>query len=76
MFSVNEYYQFNKVAAKTTRHIQKFSTLEEAKTCADSAYQAVRCIPESEAVWIGVMDESRSVMVYTQPGEPTSRSDK
>jgi hypothetical protein len=74
MFSVDEYYSFGKTYAKTTRHLQRFATLEEAKAAADRAYQDVSRIPESEAVWIGVMDELKSSLVYSQPEEPFSKA--
>jgi hypothetical protein len=76
MFSVGEYYTFgrNKTYAKWTRHLQRFSTLEEARAFADSAYQEVSRVPESEAVWIGVMDETKGQMVYSQPEEPFSKT--
>ena len=74
MFSVDEYYSFSKTYARTTRHVQRLSTLEEAKSLADSVYREVSRIPESEAVWIGVMDESKGRIVYSQPTEPFSKT--
>ncbi len=74
MFSVDEYYRFNKICSRTTRHLQRFLALEEAKAFAESAYQEVRRVPESEAVWIGVMDESKGRLVYSQPEEPFTKS--
>jgi hypothetical protein len=74
MFSVDEYYSFSKTYARTTRHVERLSTLEDAKALAESVYQEVSRIPESEAVWIGVMDESKGRMVYSQPEEPFSKS--
>jgi hypothetical protein len=74
MFSVDEYYLFSKTYARTTRHVQRLSTLEEAKALADSVYREVSRIPESEAVWIGVMDESKGRVVYSQPTEPFSKT--
>jgi hypothetical protein len=74
MFSVNEYYRFNKFAAKTTRHLQKFASLEDARACADDAYREISRIPESEAVWIGVLDEAKGAIVYSQPEKPFSET--
>ncbi|MES2460231.1 MAG: hypothetical protein V4671_06590 [Armatimonadota bacterium] len=76
MFSVNEYYWFSakKTFAKTTRCIQRFSTLDEARVLADSTYSEVSRIPESESVWIGVMDESAGRIVYSQPEGAPAKS--
>ncbi len=74
MFSVNEYYRLNRMAIKTTRHIQRFEALEDARTCADTAYREISRIPESEAVWVGVLDESKEAIVYSQPEKPSSET--
>lgn len=76
MFRVDEYYSTGKTCAKMTRHLQRLDTLEEAKTLADSAYREVSQIPESEAVWIGVIDETRGRLVYSQPDEPLPKLHK
>ena len=74
MFSVDEYYCFNRKYSKSTRHLQRFFALEEAKAFAESIYREIRRIPESEAVWIGVMDESKGRLVYSQPEEPFTKT--
>jgi hypothetical protein len=70
MFSVDEYYRFTKTFSKTTRHLQRFSELEEAKRFATSAYQEIKVVPESEAVWLGIKDETKGQIIYTQPEDP------
>lgn len=74
MFSVNEYHRFNKIFARTTRHIQRFDALENARSCADNAYREISRIPESEAVWVGVLDETKNKIVYSQPEEPFTKT--
>ena len=37
---------------------------------ADGVYQEIKRIPESEAVFVGVLDEDKGKMMYTQPEEP------
>ncbi len=74
MFSVSEYYRYNRICAKTTRHIQRFEALEDARTCADTAYREISRIPESEAVWVGVLDETKNRIVYSQPEEPSAKT--
>lgn len=69
MYQVNEYYLLGKTFSKTTKHLTRVPTLEQAKAAADVAYQELKWVPESENVWVGVMDQTGHVM-YGQPGLP------
>ena len=78
MYQVSEWQPVgnSKRCFKTYRHLQSFSVQEEAIRFSDTAYQELQRIPESEEIWVGVLDEETGRIVYRQPpltpGDPAN----
>lgn len=72
MYRLIEYYRTGSFGQPTGRNLkvpQPFPTVEAARSAADLAYREVCQIPESENVFLAVLDASGRV-VYSVPGTP------
>jgi len=71
MYRVNEYYRAEETSAEVTREVGDFDSLAAACATADAEYAALPQGPESENVFLAVIDLSRDErVVYSVPQDP------
>jgi hypothetical protein len=68
MYRLVEFYRTGRYG-KPTGRATTFPTLEEARTAAEAAYAEVRRIPESENVFLCVLDTGDRV-IHSVPDNP------
>jgi hypothetical protein len=71
MYRVNEYYHSSETSAEVTREVGDFDSLAAACATADAEYAAIPQGPDSENVFLAVIDLSQDErVVYSVPRDP------